>query len=226
MTSVRLLTYNILGARARVALRSVIKSVNPDVLLVNESPQMPLLWRWQAPSLAREWELQHIAGGRNAGRNMVCAQPHVGVASTYVHRIRAGPMEAVRGVVSAQLQADSHRFGVVGCHLGIDPDARIAEVQDVLRAADELEGPVVVAGDLNEPPSAPAWEALLDAGFVDHGDDEDHTFPAEKPTQRLDALLVRGDVQVQRHKIPGIQPELMRLASDHLPVTATLVWPH
>jgi endonuclease/exonuclease/phosphatase family metal-dependent hydrolase len=225
MTSVRLLTYNILGARARVALRSVITAVEPDVLLVNESPQIPLLWRWQAPSLARQWELQHVAGGRNAGRNMICAQAHIGVAHTRVHRIRQPPMTPIRGVVSAQLQANSHRFGVVGCHLGIDPDARVDQVQEVLRAADELEGPVVVAGDLNEPPKAPAWQALLDAGFVDHGDDEDSTFPAEKPRQRIDALLVRGDVHVDRHTIPVVQPELLRLASDHLPVTATLTWP-
>jgi endonuclease/exonuclease/phosphatase family metal-dependent hydrolase len=225
MTAVRLLTYNVLGARARVALRSVILSVHPDVLLVNESPQVPLLWRWQAPSLARQWEMQHIAGGRNAGRNMICAQAHVGVAHTYVHRGRQPRREPAQGVVAAQLQADSHRFGVVGCHLGIDPDVRIAQVKEVLRAADELEGPVVVAGDLNEPPTAPAWTALVDAGFADHGDEEDYTFPAEKPGQRLDALLVRGDVEVVRHKIPGIQPELLRLASDHLPVTATLTWP-
>ncbi|MGH3354909.1 MAG: endonuclease/exonuclease/phosphatase family protein [Nocardioidaceae bacterium] len=225
MTSVRLVTYNVHGGGSKVALRSVVTSTSPDVMVVNESPQMPLLWRWQCPSLARQWDLQHIAGGRNAGRNMICAKPHVGVAEASVHRIGQPFFEPIRGVVSAQLQADSHRFGVVGCHLGLDADDRLPQAERVIQEADRLDGPVVVAGDLNEPPKGPAWEALRAAGFVDHGDDDDLTYPADEPTKRIDAILVRGDVQVSRHKIPGLQPELLRLASDHYPVTATLTWP-
>jgi endonuclease/exonuclease/phosphatase family metal-dependent hydrolase len=224
MTSLRVLTYNIRGGKAKVALRSVVRAVNPDVLVVNESPQTPLLWRWQCPSLARQWDLQHVAGGRNAGRNMLCAQHHIGVAETHVRRLKHPLFQPTRGVVSAQLQADSHRFGVVGAHLALDPDARERQVQQVLQEADLLQGPIVVAGDLNEPPKGPSWEALRAAGFVDHGDAEDLTYPAEHPVKRIDALLVRGDVRVRRHRIPGIQPELLRLASDHLPVVATLSW--
>lgn len=224
MTSVRLLTYNVLGGRAKVALGSVVRSIAPEVMVVNESPQTPMLWRLQCMSLARQWNLQHVAGGRNAGRNMICAQPHIGVAETYVHRIGQPRFAPLRGVVSAQLSVDSHRFGVVGCHLGLDPEDRVREVTQVLREADRLSGPVVVAGDLNEPPMGPAWSALRAAGFVDHGHDDDLTFPAEHPTKRIDALLVRGDVHVSRHRVPGVQPELLRLASDHLPVGATLTW--
>jgi endonuclease/exonuclease/phosphatase family metal-dependent hydrolase len=225
MTSVRVLTYNVLGGRAKVALRSVVHGIEPDVMVVNETPQTPLLWRLQCPSLARQWGMQHIAGGRNAGRNMICAQHHIGVAETYVERTKVPLLQPIRGVVSAQLQADSHRFGVVGVHLGLDPGLRETQVQQVLQATERLQGPVVVAGDLNEPPKGPSWESLRGAGFVDHGDAEDHTYPAEHPTRRIDAILVRGEVQVSRHRIPGLQPELLRLASDHLPVVATLSWP-
>ncbi len=224
MTSVRLLTYNILGGKAKVALRSVVHSVEPDVMVVNETPQTPLLWRWQCPSLARQWGMQHVAGGRNAGRNMICAQHHIGVAETYVERTRQPLLQPIRGLVSAQLQAGSHRFGVVGVHLGLDPKLREAQVQQVLAAAERLHGPVVVAGDLNEPPKGPSWDALRAAGFADHGDAEHQTYPAEHPAKRIDAILVRGDVDVSRHRIPGLQPELLRLASDHLPVTVTLSW--
>ena len=225
MTSVRLLTYNILGGKARVALRSVVRSVQPDVMVVNETPQTPLLWRWQCPSLARQWDMQHVAGGRNAGRNMICAQAYIGVAETYVERTKLPLFQPIRGLVAAQLQAHSNRFGVVGVHLGLDPALRELQVEQVLAAAERLHGPVVVAGDLNEPPKGPSWEALRASGFVDHGDAEDHTYPAEHPARRIDAILVRGDLHVSRHRIPGLQPELLRLASDHLPVSATLSWP-
>jgi endonuclease/exonuclease/phosphatase family metal-dependent hydrolase len=225
MTSVRLLTYNVHGASAKVALGSVVRAVEPDVMVVNESPQMPVLWRLQCPALARQWDLQHVAGGRNAGRNMLCAKPHVGVAETRVDRMKQPILAPIRGLVSAQLQVDSHRFGVVGCHLGLDAEEHPAQVEEVLRAADRLHGPVVVAGDLNEHPKGAAWEALRAAGFADHADEDDLTFPAERPMRRIDALLVRGDVTVSKHRIPGVQPELLRLASDHLPVTATLTWP-
>jgi endonuclease/exonuclease/phosphatase family metal-dependent hydrolase len=225
MASVRVLTYNVLGGKAKVALRSVVRAVDPDVMVVNETPQTPLLWRIQCPSLARQWEMQHIAGGRNAGRNMICAKPHIGVAETYVERTGVPWFQPIRGVVSAQLQAGSHRFGVVGVHLGQDPDLRATQVQQVLQATERLHGPVLLAGDFNEPPKGPSWEALRAAGFVDHADTQDYTFPAEHPTKRIDAILVRGDVRVSRHRVPGLQPELLRLASDHLPVAATLSWP-
>jgi endonuclease/exonuclease/phosphatase family metal-dependent hydrolase len=225
MTAVRVLSYNIHGAQAKVALRAAVRAVEPDVLVVNESPQMPLLWRWQCPSLARSWDLQHVAGGRNAGRNMICAKPHVGVADVHVRRIKQPLFAPIRGVVAAQLQADSHRFGVVGCHLGLKADDRLSQVEQVLRMTDRLDGPVVVAGDLNETDKGPVWEVLRAAGFVDHGDPDDRTFPAERPAKRIDALLVRGDVHVGRHGIPGVDAELLRLASDHLPVGATLTWP-
>src|SRR5262245_18902189 len=225
MTSVRVLTYNILGGKAQVALRSVVHTIEPDVMVVNETPRTPLLWRLQCPSLARHWGMQHVAGGCNAGRNMICAQHHIGVAETYVERTKQQLFQPIRGVVSAQLQADSHPFGVVGMHLGLDPELREAQVRQVLASAERLKGPVVAAGDLNEPPNGPSWAALREAGFADHGDPQDHTYPAEHPTKRIDAILVRGDVEVSRHRIPGLQPELLRLASDHLPVAASLSWP-
>ncbi|MGH3366804.1 MAG: endonuclease/exonuclease/phosphatase family protein, partial [Nocardioidaceae bacterium] len=135
----RVLTYNILGGKAAVALRSVVRSVDPDVMLVNESPHIPLVWRWRCPTLARQWELQHIAGGRNAGRNMICAQYHVGVSHTRVQRFSQPRFRPIRGLVWAQLQIDSHPFGLVGCHLSLDSTRRLREVERVLEAAARLE---------------------------------------------------------------------------------------
>ena len=76
----------------------------------------------------------------------------------------------------------------------------------------------MVGGDLNEPPSGPSWERLRAAGFVDHGSRDWLTFPAGEPEKRIDALLVRGQVEVLEHGDPGVSVARLAEASDHRPV--------
>ncbi|MGH3367668.1 MAG: hypothetical protein ACRDOY_10730, partial [Nocardioidaceae bacterium] len=84
---------------------------------------------------------------------------------------------------------------------------------------------VILAGDLNEPPTGACWDRLRAAGFVDGGERGECTFPSHDPAERTDALLVRGNVNISEHGVPPLQPELLRMASDHLPVVATISWP-
>ena len=67
-----------------------------------------------------------------------------------------------------------------------------------------------------------SWAALRRAGFVDHGGSGWRTFPSDDPDRRIDALLVRGAVEVLHHGDPGVDPELLAAASDHRPVLAEL----
>ena len=48
------------------------------------------------------------------------------------------------------------------------------------------------------------------------------TFPADDPAKRIDALLVRGPIEVLEHGDPGIPAVRLAEASDHRPVLATL----
>lgn len=226
MPLLRVMTYNVFGARARRALRTVVESVDPEVMVVNEAPQVPLWWRLACPALASQWQLEHIAGGRNAGRNMVCAAEYVGVRQARVRRIRQPRFfDPIRGVVSAQLKHGGRTFGVVGCHLGLTPHGRARDVQLVLDAADQLEGPVLLAGDLNEDPGGPSWQQLADAGFRDGAAGDALTYPSSQPAKRIDALLVRGDgAEMVDHGVPAVPAALLSRASDHLPVAATLSW--
>lgn len=225
MPSLRVMTYNIHGARNRSALRTVVDSVDPDLLVVNESPQLPLWWRVACPALASSWRLEHVAGGRNAGRNMICAGEYVGVSRVHVRRIKQPrTRDPIRGVVSAQLRIDGHPFGVVGCHLSLSPAARERDVEVVVEAADDLEGPVILAGDLNEEPGGPSWKRLGEAQFRT-ADDDTLTFPASGPTMRVDVLMVRGeDVEITEHRVPAVPAPLLSRASDHLPVQASITW--
>jgi endonuclease/exonuclease/phosphatase family metal-dependent hydrolase len=95
-----------------------------------------------------------------------------------------------------------------------------------------VDGPVVVAGDCNEPAgSGAAYRAFTDAGYVDAwavaGDPADDvaTFndwrAPVRTGERIDWLLVHGDVAVERAWIDHDGPETWS-ASDHFPVAATL----
>lgn len=226
MPSLRVMTYNVLGARDRKALRTVVESVDPEIVIVNESPQLPVWWRLACPALANQWGLEHVAGGRNAGRNMLCAADYLGVRQARVRRIRQPRcFDPIRGVVSAQLKHAGRSFGVVGCHLGPTPTGRVRDIDVVLDVADRLEGPVILAGDLNEDRDGHSWRRLADAGFCDLGTDDALTYPSERPAKRVNALLVRGDgVQLTDHRVPAVPEPLLSRASDHLPVAATLSW--
>jgi endonuclease/exonuclease/phosphatase family metal-dependent hydrolase len=223
MVRMRLMTYNIyLAGRRGAPLHEVVRSVAPDVLLVNESPHYPWVWRRQCRALAEQWRLRLVTGGRPAGSLMVLTRD--GVKADVLRRKVLGrpPFRPRRGIVAAQLEVEGRPVGLVGCHLSLHPRQRLREGGQVLTSAEGLRGPGVVAGDLNEPPGGPSWARLHAAGFVDHGDRGWLTFPAERPAKRIDAVLVRGDVAVHHHGDPGVAEELLARASDHRPVLAVL----
>jgi endonuclease/exonuclease/phosphatase family metal-dependent hydrolase len=219
----RVMTYNIhLGGRGGPLLDQVVRAGAPDVLVVNESPHYPVVWRGQCRGLARRWGLEPVLGGRPAGSLMLLVRPGLQVASRHQRVIARSPFRPRRGIVSGQVRVGDRLLGIVGCHLGLRDHERAREVEKVTEAADSLGDPVVVAGDLNERPNGPSWRRLREAGFVDHGTRDWLTFPADSPVKRIDAVLARGDVTVSHHGDPGVPAELLATASDHRPVLAVL----
>jgi endonuclease/exonuclease/phosphatase family metal-dependent hydrolase len=228
MTRVRVMTYNIeLGGRHRQELGEVVRAAAPDVLLVNESPHRPLVWRRQCQALAQRFRLRLVAGGRPGGSNMILLREGIGVKSAYAEVLARPPFRPRRGIVAAQLRVEGSLLGVVGCHLSLTRRERVSEVERVIEVAGRLRGPVVVTGDLNERPQGPSWARLIDAGFVDPGlagpnSCRWRTFPSDEPIKRIDAILVRGRVSVHAHGDPGVPDDLLVAASDHRPVLAEL----
>jgi endonuclease/exonuclease/phosphatase family metal-dependent hydrolase len=220
---IRVMTYNIwMGGRGGPLLDQAVVRARADVVLVNESPKTPLLWQWRVRDLAERWQMRHVVGGRSAGSNMIATTGTVGVRSTYAATLPQPLGQPRRGVATAQLRVQGRLLGVVSCHLSLRPERRAWEVEEVIAAAGRLRGPVVVAGDLNEPPRGPSWQRLREVGYVDHGSRRWATFPAVEPVKRIDALLVRGPASVLHHGDPGIGEPLLRQASDHRPVLAVL----
>jgi endonuclease/exonuclease/phosphatase family metal-dependent hydrolase len=227
VATVRVMTYNILRAGQRGApLHDLVREVAPDVLLVNEAPKRPLLWRRDCERLARLWGMRYVVGGRTAGSNLILVRGPVEVRWARALRLPQPRFQPRRGIALAQLRVHGILVGVVSCHLSLVGERRRVEVERVLAEAPTLRGPVVLAGDLNETPQGAVWQALLAAGFVDHGTQTWPTFPAADPARRIDALLLRRTpadaTAVLSHGDPGVPASLQVAASDHRAVLAEL----
>ena len=223
VTVVRVATYNILmGGRNGSDLHRVVRATAPDVLLVNESPKTPFLWRRRARSLAEAWGMSYVVGGRPAGSNMITTAWPVGIKARGAETLDQPLFQPRRGIAWAQLRVEGRLLGVVCCHLSLDRQRRLTETERVLDVANRLRGPVVVGGDLNETPDGPVWQGFTRAGYVDHGSRRHRTYPAHDPVKRIDALLVRGAVDVLSHGVPNLDPAILAAASDHLPLLVTL----
>jgi endonuclease/exonuclease/phosphatase family metal-dependent hydrolase len=222
----RVMTYNILmGGRRGAPLHEAVRRAEADVVLVNEAPKYPLLWRGRCPRLARRWGMRFVAGGRPAGSNMIVVARGASVTSTREEVLPTGWFEPRRGIALARLLLDGASLTVVTCHLSLHRPTRLREVARIVELCSTVRGPVVLAGDLNEEPGGPCWRRLAEAGFVDHGGSHWMTFPAQQPKARIDALLVRGEATVRHHGDPGVPEALLARASDHRPVLADLGLP-
>lgn len=153
-----------------------------------------------------------------------------GTATLSDHRIlehrntllpKADDAEEQRGLLEVLVDVDGLRLWVLNTHLEhTSAEARRLQVNAILDRVEQLDGPVVLTGDLNAEPHAPELAALFDV-FDDAwdaaGSGDGPTFPAEDPQTRIDFVLVTPGIDVTRAEVPDT------LASDHRPVVADVV---
>ncbi|MGI8576373.1 MAG: endonuclease/exonuclease/phosphatase family protein [Nocardioidaceae bacterium] len=221
MATIVVMTYNVWWPHNQAQVTRVVNAVSPDLVIVQEAPKAIGVWRWQCDRVARAWQLRRVSGGRDAGSNMICVSGRVTVLDASKRRLTQPRFKPRRGIVTAQCEVGGYEFGVVGVHLSLLKDSRPAEAAEALADAARLRGPTIVAGDLNELPSGPAWQVFRDAGYVDHARPDDTTFSSTTREKRIDALLVKG-LTVADQGVPSLAPELLSKASDHCPVVATI----
>lgn len=229
MVDLRVLTYNVRSMRDdRAALGRVIRSAEPDVVLVQESPRF-LRWRSLCAQLARRSNLVVVSGGRYAGSNLILSTLAVDVISTADVLFTREPRLHRRGTAIAVLTKRGSRFAVAGTHLDLVDAPRLRHVDEleeaiVTHVPDDV--PVIVAGDINDEPGSPAWAALTkhraDA-FAVGGSGSALTAPAAAPRKTIDGIFVDPRITVRSaHVVDG--PDVER-ASDHCPVLAELALP-
>ena len=227
--AIRLLSYNIRAMRDdNEALFRVIRSAEPDVVVVQESPRF-LRWRSKCAGLARRCGLVVVAGGRPAGANLVMSTLGVDVERKHDVMFSTDPDLHHRGTAIAILSYRGSRFAVAGTHLDVKPEPRLRHVGELHAAIDRLvptEVPTVIAGDINDRPGSPSWDLLTSKrtdAFAAAGEGSPFTSTATNPHQTIDGVFADPRIIVRSARVLGSDD--VRVASDHRPLLVELELP-
>lgn len=138
------------------------------------------------------------------------------------------PNRKVRSVLHAELRIPTTEGGartlhLFNLHLGLGEAERREQLRRLLETRNlqsiHARTPTLVAGDFNDVWGTLGKRILVPAGFTGPSRPI-RTFPAWAPVRALDSLYVRGDLEVLDLSRP--RTKLARLASDHVPLIASL----
>ncbi len=233
----KLLTYNVhscIGTDRRLAperIAEMIAAVEPDIIGLQELDvgRKRTGGIDQAHAIAEILKMQHHFHAaldveeERYGDAILTALP--------AEIVKAGPLPSLgeqRGALWIEVDVGDRRLQVFNTHLGLRRIDRMRQAEVLLGPEwlgnDRLNGhPTILLGDFNSIPSSPPYRRL--AGALT--DVRTHmagqlrpTFPSRFPLLRLDHIFVSKDVAVVEAKV--ISTPLAKLASDHLPLVATI----
>ncbi len=229
MPIIRLLSYNVRSMRDdRAALGRVIRSAEPDVVLVQEAPRF-LRWRSLCAELARRSNLVVAGGGRGAAANLILCSLSVDVQASDDVLFSRDPRLHQRGTAIAVLRYRGASFAVAGVHLDLAAQPRlrhVSELESAIAARVPADVPTVVGGDMNDVPGSATWAALNETrrdAFAEAGVGGGFTSSAARPRRRIDAIFADPRITVRAARV--IDHGDAAAASDHLPVLAELELP-
>jgi endonuclease/exonuclease/phosphatase family metal-dependent hydrolase len=215
-------TYNIhrgRGLDGRVSLRriaEVLRQIDADVIGVQE------IFETQAEHLARELGMQLVTGitvhrsDGAFGNAILTRLPLRGVAT---FDLSVGTREA-RGGIRVDLIFRAQTLHVFNVHLGLRRRERAEQVRWLVERHvlwEERTGPRILVGDLNEWFPGHVGKALR-REFTSLR--RRRTHPALLPLWALDRIY--WDHAIRGESLRVHQTRLSRLASDHLPLVASL----
>jgi len=222
----RILGYNIHSSKGDLsALASVVRSVAPDVAILQEAPRR-FRWRQKCANLARSFDLIVAAGGLPSLGNLLLTNLRVRVWQDWCIQYPLTPGRHMRGAVFAECGVGPVRFAVAGSHLSIDATERVSQAVVLKKHLVEVAHPVIFAGDLNENSGGAAWRTVAD-GLVDAAVARDchdrPTFSCANPSDRIDVVLVDPRISVVNYDV--LDSPAVRAASDHFPLIVDVELP-
>jgi len=224
MTSVRLLSYNVRSLRDDAsAVSRVIRSIDPDVALIQEAPRF-LRWRSKCAALARTSGMVVVCGGRVTGANLILSSLAVDVLATREIGFTRYRNLHQRGAVLAVLSKGGTRFAVAGTHLDLIEVPRLRHLDELDRVARQVvpdDVPLIVGGDVNAVPGSATWSRLERFGedvWARVGDGDGFSYPSRQSVRRIDAFF--ADTRVKATAIELVDTADVHIASDHKPLVA------
>jgi len=141
------------------------------------------------------------------------------------HRRYANKRESERrGFIRVEMMVKGRKINFVTTHLDYQfADGRLFETEQLLKALESVEGPLIVTGDFNDEPTGASYKLML-SNFTDAWSDAMSgaggglTYPADKPVKRIDYVFV-GKSRGVSAKGAAVRSTL---ASDHLPLVVDL----
>jgi endonuclease/exonuclease/phosphatase family metal-dependent hydrolase len=219
----RIATYNIhrgRGLDGRVSIpriADVLHEIDADVVGVQE------VYEAQAEHLARELGMQFVTGvtvHRSDGARGNAILTHLPLEGVATFDLSVRTREA-RGGLRVDLRFHDQSLHVFNVHLGLRGRERAEQVRSLVERHilwDDRTGPRIVIGDLNEWYPGRVGRALrreFTTGLRRY-----RTHPALLPLWALDRIY--WDHAVRSEGLRVHRSRLARVASDHLPLVATL----
>ena len=242
--SLRVMTYNIYGARATSpanaadldAIAEVIRRQNPDFVTLNEVDVFTNRTgkdvhqaRDLAEKLGMEWHFSKAIDrdGGEYGEAVLSKYPILEKRSYRLPCAAEQPGED-RSLCVIRVQIDGKDLYVASTHLDhLSGDAsRLVQATEIRRIRDtELEGDLILCGDLNAIPSSNVI-ATMTSFLTNTGPIDQYTFPSDDPSRKIDYIMyapiehfgVQNCQVVSRgdQQVGGVD------ASDHRPVIADI----
>ena len=242
--SLRVMTYNIYGARATSpanaadldAIAEVIRRQNPDFVTLNEVDVFTNRTGKDvhqacdlAEKLGMEWHFSKAIDrdGGEYGDAVLSKYPILEKRSYRLPCAAEQPGED-RSLCVIRVQIDGKDLYVASTHLDhLSGDAsRLVQATEIRRIRDtELEGDLILCGDLNAIPSSNVI-ATMTSFLTNTGPIDQYTFPSDDPSRKIDYIMyapiehfgVQNCQVVSRgdQQVGGVD------ASDHRPVLADI----
>ena len=167
-----------------------------------------------------------VGGHRGSGGTTIFTSARVRTEQAEHHRLPVRWPDRTRGYAVAEVVVPGGgRVVVVSVHLGLRADERVSHTEALLGRVDPRGAHLVVAGDLNEDESGPAYGRLVGGGGLRAVSPERPTFPARSPRRRLDLVLASAGLRVLPHRQVALPAGVFAAASDHVPTWVDLALP-
>lgn len=216
---IRVASYNVRGLKDdRAALVQIIRTIAPDVLLLQEVPRHPVSGH-RIANLAADVGLTWFGGRRYRMSTTLMTDLRMDVLEAHHGPLPVRRFDEPRGFGMATVRLPGHR-PIVACsmHLSLRTADRLPEVKTVLDVAG-ARLPMVAGGDLNEEPSGRAWRHLASA--LPQVSASAPTFSAQDPHKQIDGIFATGTLHGVIPEL-DLDPVLLAAATDHLPVVVDL----